>query len=245
MAENLGKRAQQEREKRLMIQDKEIRATIDELSFLANRIDTNFSIINDMIRKKQRSRKDGYRKLSITDYKNEILNKISNLENTIMKLNALDKQKADTLAPHYQQKIINWKIALEKTEVNHSSGIFEKTFKDVVDVIKGESEMINSITFCNDADELTQTLANFSSLIDTKISSFDLTGTAHKFSAALAKFETGLSLLKSIDPTNVMIPRFVELQQKWEKKRKLYIKFRVAILLAIIIFYAILIISVN
>lgn len=49
MAENIGKRAQQEREKRLRESDEAVRAKVNSLSYIANEIEENFSIIKHLI----------------------------------------------------------------------------------------------------------------------------------------------------------------------------------------------------
>lgn len=108
--------------------------------------------------------------------------------------------------------------------------------KSTSEQAKKEARIINSIVFTNNADELTQTLLNFGNLIDTEISSFDFAGTEHKFSDARTKFDNGVRLLKSIDPNNKMISYFESQQQKWEKKRKMHIKYRIYIIAGIVFF---------
>ena len=106
MTENLGKRAQQEREARLREHEENVRSTISALSANAQTIETNFSIVNDMLRK-------GKEKIRIEKYRDEIVESLSRVENYFVELQALDEEKAATIAPHYQPKIPAWKAQLE------------------------------------------------------------------------------------------------------------------------------------
>lgn len=262
MAENIGKRAQQEREKRLREQDEAIRKKINILSFYSEKAEENFSVIKELIRANKRNKKDGLQRISIGEFKNRILQNISQLEDGMVELSALDTSKAATISPHYKQKIIEWKERLKKLEpqiqnviINGTDDVNEFEHKSFWDKFMGssdddsnnnqgeqahkEAQIINSIIFSNNVDELIQTLLNFGNIIDTEISSFDLMGTEHKFSAARTKFANGLSLLKALDPTNNIIPHFENQLQKWIKKRKLYIIIRLCFVGAAALFFLI------
>lgn len=262
MNENIGKRAQQEREKRLREQDEAIRKKINTLSFYSEKTEENFSVIKELIRANKRNKKDGLQRISIGEFKNRILQNISQLEDGMVELSALDTSKAATISPHYKQKIIEWQEQLKKLEpqiqnaiINGTDDVNEFEPKSFWDKFMGssnddsnnnpgeqaqkEAQIINSIIFSNNVDELIQTLLNFGNIIDTEISSFDLMGTEHKFSAARAKFANGLSLLKALDPTNNIIPHFENQLQKWIKKWKLYIIIRLCLAGAAALFFLI------
>lgn len=113
MTENLGKRAQQEREARLREHEEEVRSTISALSANAQTIETNFPIVNDMLRKGKVKKKDNDKKIRIEKYRDEIVESLSRVENYFVELQALDEEKAATIAPHYQPKIPAWKAQLE------------------------------------------------------------------------------------------------------------------------------------
>lgn len=260
MAENIGKRAQQEREKRLRESDEAVRAKVNSLSYIANEIEENFSIIKHLIKENKRNKKVLSHHVSIEEYKSKMQQGITRLQNSIMELSALDASKCSIVSPHYQQQIANWQKQLKELEPQIKNVIltgdddldeFDKleneSFLDRIlgndneskstsEQAKKEARIINSIVFTNNADELTQTLLNFGNLIDTEISYFDFAGTEHKFSDARTKFDNGVRLLKSIDPNNKMISYFESQQQKWEKKRKMHIKYRIYIIAGIVFF---------
>lgn len=268
MAENIGKLAQREKEKRLREQDEVIRRKVNWLSSIADEIEKNFSIIKELIRENKRNKKVLSHRVSIEEYKSKVLQGITQLENAMLELSALDTSKASVVSPHYKQKITDWKEQLKKLEPQiHNTyltgtddldefdkwegksflGKLSDSFKEndndnTSEQAKKEAQIINSIVFSDNVNELTQTLLNFGNIIDTEISAFDIMGTEHKFSAARTKFTNGLSLLKSIDPTNKMIPYFEERRQKWEEKRKLHIKYRVYIVCGVAVVILILVI---
>ena len=200
MAENIGKRAQQEREKRLRESDEAVRAKVNSLSYIANEIEENFSIIKHLIKENKRNKKVLSHHVSIEEYKSKMQQGITRLQNSIMELSALDASKCSIVSPHYQQQIANWQKQLKELDPQIKNVIltgdddldeFDKleneSFLDRIlgndneskstsEQAKKEARIINSIVFTNNADELTQTLLNFGNLIDTEISSFDFAG---------------------------------------------------------------------
>lgn len=258
MTEITGKRAQQEREKRLREQDAAIRSKINALSYDANQVEENFSIIETLLSENKRNKKVGFDRISIEVYKSKVLKNIAELENDMMTLATLDSSKASTISSYYEDKIKNWQERLKKLEPQIRNilltGVDDKdaldnlsfwnritgTIKNIEESNKGseqsqkEFKIINRVTFSKDPDELTQTLLNFSNVINGEISAFDFIGNEHRFSEAREKFANGVLLLKSIEPTNKTIPYFEELQQKWEDKRKFHIKLRIYIVIGIL-----------
>lgn len=105
MAENIGKLAQREKEKRLREQDEVIRRKVNWLSSIADEIEKNFSIIKELIRENKRNKKVLSHRVSIEEYKSKVLQDITQLENAMLELSALDTSKASVVSPHYKQKI--------------------------------------------------------------------------------------------------------------------------------------------
>lgn len=113
MAENIGKRAQEVREQRFREQEEAIRRKIDRLTYCSKDIEENISHANDMLNKGKLRKKDKFGdKIRAAKCRDEIKENISAIESIIVELQALDKQKAETLAPFYQPKIEIWKKEL-------------------------------------------------------------------------------------------------------------------------------------
>lgn len=223
--ENLGKRAQAIKETRANKIDEEARNRLNNLSRYSNLIEENFSKIREMIRNKT---KKNERKQTITSLIEEINQYISKIENGLIELKTLDNEKALVAEPHYQQKIVNWRNQLNNIDVLIVTPNKNKS--------RISSETLNQINITSqdtNPDELKVKLTNIGTIIDADIKS--ICSGNKKIKPALSSFESGLAMLKAINPQDPIIAYFDNKLQEWKAKVKQARISKIAIIVSIIL----------
>lgn len=234
-----GKRAQEVQEKRIAAKEEELRDCIDDLEFSSQRLASKLSKFKELIKK--RKKKDEYGE-TIDSYKENITQKLSELEDYIAKLKYLNK--GNSLIPHYQQKVDKWQSELTDLEnqmeelknVSLFSLFGKKTTKETKEVVYSktpQAEEQNINLFSNNAEQVKEVLTQLTITVDSKIKSF-CSGNKH-VKSDIAKFGSGLAILKSIDPNNSIISHFESKQQEWSMKIERAKKSKILVIVGVII----------
>lgn len=235
MTDITGKKAQEIREKRISEQENAVIERMESLQNYSKWVENKFSEIKELKRSKRKKKEYGK---SIHSLSEEILQNISEIENTLIELKALDNDKALVVEPHYQQKISIWKSQLNEidvlTEMENTGGSFLGTKKkETSKITQLPDEKINISLQNNDIEELKSKLIELGSIIDSNIKWF-CSGNK-KIKSALSKFQSGLVMLKSKDPQEPMITHFETKQDEWNIKVKRAKLSKIAIIVIIIV----------
>lgn len=215
-----GKKAQEIREKRISEQESAVIERMESLQSYSKWIENSFSKIKELKRTKRKKNEFGKNIHSLSE---EILQNISEIENTLVELKALDNDKASVVEPHYQQKISIWKSQLNEVDIstekeNTGSSFFGTKKNETSKIIQLPDKNINISLQNNDIEGLKSKLIELGSIIDSNIKWF-CSGNK-KIKSALSKFQSGLVMLKSKNPQEPMITHFETKQDEWNTKVK-------------------------
>ncbi|WP_455634660.1 hypothetical protein [Parabacteroides sp.] len=241
MKEYTSKRAQETQAKRTAAKDDEIRDCMDNLERASFFIEHNLSKFREMIR--QRKKKNEYGD-TLDSRKDAVIRELSELEDYIARLLSLDKN--NSLISHYQQKVDKWQSELtdleKQMEELKNVSLFSlfgkkttkaKETKEVVHSKTPQAEEQNINLFSNNAEQVKEVLTQLTITVDSKIKSF-CSGNKH-VKSDIAKFGSGLAILKSIDPNNSIISHFESKQQEWSMKIERAKKSKILVIVGVII----------
>ena len=218
-----GKRAQK-------IHLQELTECVNDLKRDALCIEDNFSLI------RRGKRNNKYSKVPLRE---EIRTAIIETETDLAKLKTLDKDNESI--EYYESKIEEWKAQLQKVEqkvnvgstLNRTVNWFNNIGKEEEEEEKAAIEKIHAIELDdNDPKKLIKVLINLSTKIDAKAGR---DSDDDQYAALKAKFDNGVMLLRSIDPTNAMLPSFEAKQKEWADKKKKEILIWIAMFAALVI----------
>lgn len=205
--------------------DEEIRDTVRNLSDWSDTINSNLIEIRQLISKKAKMK-------TISDLREGLTNKkidekisddiiainyrISWIENSLIELRVLDNKKALVAEPLYQEKIANWRNELKKIETT-----------------SGTINQIHVISEDTNPDDLKIKLTNIGVAIDANIRS--ICSSNKKIKAVLSFYESGLVILKNINPQDPIIAHLDNKLQEWKAKVKLARITQIVIIVLIIL----------
>lgn len=187
--------------------DKEIRDTIHNLSDWSDKIDLYLNEARQLISKQVQNntiydlRESQYINEQISDLTTKINIKISMIENSLIELKVLDNKKALIAEPLYQEKIANWRNDLKNIETT-----------------SGNINQIQNISQETNPDDLKIKLTNIGIAIDANIKS--ICSRNKKIKAVLSSYESGLVILKNINPQDPIIAHLDNKLQEWKAKVK-------------------------
>lgn len=187
--------------------DKEIRDTIHNLSDWSDKIDLCLNEARQLISKQVQNntiydlRESQYINEQISDLTTKINIKISMIENSLIELKVLDNKKALIAEPLYQEKIANWRNDLKNIETT-----------------SGNINQIQNISQETNPDDLKIKLTNIGIAIDANIKS--ICSRNKKIKAVLSSYESGLVILKNINPQDPIIAHLDNKLQEWKAKVK-------------------------